>query len=339
MSYISNLNINEDVLSFDLNNKSKDIKISLANAIRRTIISDIATYAIDEKYINFIENTSMLNNEFLAHRLTLIPIVSNLKDINYDNIIISCKKKNESENMESVYVKDFECKDSETQEIIDNSLIFKYPNILFGKLRNGNVLSFESKLTQNNSEYGGSFFCPVSTCVYTFKIDAPKIKEMTNELNESERLTFNLQNNERIYLKNDDGEPETYQFKLESIGFFDVKEIVKLGINALVTKLLNVKFEFRNKEKESRIKLIDESDFFVFSIDKENETIGNLLSTYLTYDKNVYYSGYVIEHPLKHNILLKIKLNSSNNLENVIDTIDSTIDFIVDLLEKINSEF
>lgn len=339
MSYISNLSINEDVLLFDLNNKSKDIKISLANAIRRTIISDIATYVIDEKHISFIENTSMLNNEFLAHRLTLIPIVSNLKDINYDNIIISCKKKNESENMESVYVKDFECKDGETGEIINNDLIFKYPNILFGKLRNGNVLSFESKLTQNNSEYGGSFFCPVSTCVYTFKIDTQKVKEMTDELNESEKRTFNLQNNERVYLRNDDGEPETYQFKLESIGFFEPVEIVKLGINALIIKLLNTKFELSNKNKESRIKLIDESDFFVFSIDHENETLGNLLSTYLTYDKNVYYSGYVIEHPLKHNIVLKIKLNTNNNLETVINTINSSIDFIIDLLEKISSEF
>ena len=339
MSYISNLSINEDVLSFDLNNKSKDIKISLANAIRRTIISDIATYAIDAKNINFIENTSMLNNEFLAHRLTLIPIVSNLKDINYNNIIISCKKKNDNENMESIYVKDFVCKDSETEEIIDNNLIFKYPNILFGKLRNGNFISFECKLTQNNSEFGGSFFCPVATCVYTFKIDTEKANQIKNQLNESEKNSFDVQNNERVYLKNDEGEPEIYQFKLESIGFFEPKEIIRLGINALITKLLNMKFEFRNKEKETRIKLIDDSDFFIFSIDHENETLGNLVSTYLTYNSNVYYAGYVIEHPLKHNIVLKVKLNTNNNIENVLDTIDLNIDSIINLLEKILGEF
>ena len=69
-------------------------------------------------------------------------------------------------------------------------------------------------MTQNNSEYGGSFFCSVGACVYTFKIDTEKANQIKNELNESEKNSFNVQNNERVYLKNDDGEPEIYQFKL-----------------------------------------------------------------------------------------------------------------------------
>ena len=169
MTYISNFKNNGEIVSFDLNNESNNINISFANALRRIIISNIETYSIDDNSVNFFNNTSILNNEFLKHRLTLIPIISNL-DIDYDNIIISCKKKNENENMESIYVSNFVCTNIIKNEVIDNSIIFKYPSILFGKLKNNQEIAFEAKLVKNNSEKGGAPFTPVSTCIYTFKI-------------------------------------------------------------------------------------------------------------------------------------------------------------------------
>jgi DNA-directed RNA polymerase subunit L len=339
MSFISNIKTNNDLISFDLNNNSKELKISFANALRRTIISDIDTYAIDSKSIIFYENTSMLNNEFLKHRLTLIPLISNLENIDYDNIIISCKKTNDGENMESIYVSDFVCTENENK-IIDNSIIFKYPNILFAKLKNSKFLSFECKITKNNAYYGGSFFSPVSICLYTFKVDDKKVDEITKEMDESQKKTFFSQDIERIYKKNDLGEPSVYQFQIESIGFYDPKNILLLGINSLKERLNNLKIELRNK-KSKKISLLDNDeypDFFEFLIDHENETIGNLLSTYITYDPNVFYCGYVIEHPLKNNIIFKIKLKTNNNLDNSIKIIEDMIIYLISLLDKILSE-
>jgi len=339
MSFISNLNTNNDLISFDLNNNSKELKISFANAIRRTIISDIYTYAIDAKNIIFYDNTSMLNTEFLKHRLTLIPIISNLQDINYDNITISCKKTNNGENMESVYVSDFVCTDGENK-IIDNSIIFEYPKILFAKLKHGQFLSFECKITKNNAYYGGSFFSPVSICLYTFKVDDIKVDKITKEMDESQKKTFFTQDVERIYKKNDLEEPYIYQFQIESIGFYDSKDILLLGINSLKERLNNLKIELRNK-KSKKINILDNDehpDFFEFLIDYENETIGNLLSTYMTYDHNVFYCGYVIEHPLKNNIIFKIKLKTDNNLDNTIKVIEDMIIYLISLLDKILSE-
>lgn len=337
MSLIANLKINNEKISFDLINISKEIKISLANAIRRTIISDITTYAIHD--VTFFENTSMLNNQFLKHRLNLIPIISNMKNINYENIIISCKKKNENENIESIYVSDFVCTDSETNLVIDNNLIFKYPKILFGKLNNNNFISFEAKLMNNNSEYGGSFFSPVSACIYTPKIDVNRANEITSNMSESEKKIFGLQEIERVYEKNEIGDPNIYQFVVESIGFYEPLEIILLGLEALVTKLHNVKIEFRNSNsKKVILNEMDDSQFYIFTIDHENETVGNILSTYITYHNNVFYSGYVIEHPLKYNILLKVKLHTDNNLENVILIIEETIDNTINVLDRIKND-
>jgi len=46
--------------------------ISFSNAIRRIMISEVPTYAIEDVYI--YENSSSMDDEILAHRLGLIPI-------------------------------------------------------------------------------------------------------------------------------------------------------------------------------------------------------------------------------------------------------------------------
>jgi len=338
MSYILNKKLNNNTLTFDLINSSKNIKISLANAIRRIIISDIPVFSIDEKSIIFHENNTVLNNEFLKHRLSLIPIKSDLENVDYENLLITCKKNNDNELIENIYVSDFECIDTNKNIVIENELIFPYPKILFAKIKNNQFISFESKLTNNNSENGGSQFCPVSTCIYTFKIDKKKTDEIVKNLEENKKNSFNTQEIQRVYEKNDIGDPNVYQFVLESIGFYDCNKIIEIGLDSLINRLSVIKTELKNN-KSKKINLLNTADeFYNFLIDNENETIGNLLSSYLSYEKEVFYCGYIIEHPLKKNIILRIKLNNDNNIENIIFTIDNSINMIIDLLEILKSE-
>ncbi len=47
-------------------------RLSFLNALRRAIIADLPSFAIDE--VNFYENTSALFNEYVANRLGMIPL-------------------------------------------------------------------------------------------------------------------------------------------------------------------------------------------------------------------------------------------------------------------------
>ena len=92
---ISNIEEKNGILKFTLSN----IDVSIANAIRRTILMDIPlvvfkTLPYEKNKATFIKNTSRLNNEILKQRLGCIPIhINDIDSFPYKQYIVEIDEK------------------------------------------------------------------------------------------------------------------------------------------------------------------------------------------------------------------------------------------------------
>ena len=315
MSVINNYSIENNCIKFQLNNSKGLYKISFTNALRRILISYIKCYTFDFKDTNFIENNSLFNSEFLKSRLCLIPIISNKNNVNYQFLQVSCNKKNDKHTIEDVLVSDFKIKDKTTNQDLNIKDFFIHQDLLFTKLQSDQYINFEANLKQDDAFHGGSSHSPVSSCVVTF--------------NNSNFDKEPLIERERNYDLNSKNEPKNYDFYYENIGFFDSDELIKIASDVLIEQLKNMKTKFEKYNYNN--------DFYYFQLEDENDTIGNLFTSYLLDKKEILYCGYNIEHPLKNSIVIKVKIDGKK--EKLLDLISSTIDDLIKLTTDFKKEF
>ena len=106
-------NTSNEALHFRLSG----VNVSLANSIRRTILSDIPilvfkTTPYEKNKANIIANTSRLNNEIIKQRLSCIPIhVKDITDFPLKNLQMEVKVENITDSIIFVTTEDFEIRD------------------------------------------------------------------------------------------------------------------------------------------------------------------------------------------------------------------------------------
>lgn len=119
MISVKKLGEEKGVLSLEI----KDASSTFVNAIRRTIMLDIPCIAIED--ISIYENDSVMFDEFLAHRLGLLPVKSSAKGYKLGD---SVKMVLEKEGPCMVYSKDIKSTDPKV-EVADK----KIPIVKLGK--------------------------------------------------------------------------------------------------------------------------------------------------------------------------------------------------------------
>lgn len=315
------------------------IDVGVINAIRRVIMSEIDNVAIafdpyneDNTDIKFIENTSSLHNEFLGHRISLIPIQvepSEIKTFDSNKYSFVIHKSNTTKDSIDITTDDIEVFDEAgnklPKEVHDK--IFPHDNItgepiLITKLKPnlynqtmGEKLHVEFKARTGKATQHARW-SPVSTCTYMNVVDDEAAKkafeEKASTMNPNERAVawkrFNVHDRYRYFVKNQYDEPDSFEFTIESECRWTPKMLVSEAIDVLVMKMQSLKNSSRCK-----VETINEATYtYAVIIDHEDHTLGNLLQTliyneYIRENNNTMlsYVGYYQPHPLNTEVVFK----------------------------------
>jgi len=337
---ISNISEIGDVYKFTVN----DINVSLANAVRRTILSDIPnlvfyTETYNDNQCNISINTTRLHNEILKHRLSCIPIHE--KDLNIlpGAYILDLDIQNNTDEMIIVTTENFRIRNKvngnylskdETRRIFPpNSKTQRF--IDFARIRpriGDNIPGEHIKLTAEFSVHSASdnnMFNVVSKCSYGNTPDMKKIDEIWEEQEKklrSEQMTIDEIDFEKknFYLLDAQRHfvADSFDFIVQTVGVFENREIIQKAFRVLHDKLINI------------IQLIDSDGIpinnsettmdYCFDVILENEdyTIGKVLE-YILYEKYYVkeklftYCGFKKFHP--HNLDSTIRIAYSQNAD------------------------
>jgi len=307
---ISNVIEDAGVFKFTLSN----INVSLANALRRTILTEIPVVVIktetqDINQCQVLVNTSRLHNEIIKQRLSCIPI--HIKDLTTlpDNFQLEVDLKNDTDNIIYVTTEHFKLKNKKTNTYLSNEEVHRiFPPCLktnsyidFVRLRPkisdtipGEQLKLVADFSVGTAKENGMFNV-VSKCSYGNTPDMTKIdkiwgereaklrsEEMPDNEIQFQKRNFMLLDAQRIYT------PDSFDFAIQSVGVYENREIVKMA-----AKILTEKFAKFVEELDSNIVSVINSETAIdncFDILLENEdyTMGKAIE-YVLYEK--YYEG------------------------------------------------
>ena len=399
-NYKNETKVGETVLdiSFELLN----VRLGLANSLRRVLLSNIPVVAFDDTWIDddskrsivITKNTSGIHNEFLAHRLSLIPIsmynndlfkiktkfVENQRSFSFVNVVrpkfnISIKNNSESRELKNssgmidVTSEDF-------KYLNENELFPENMNEFFPKNEISNDYIIIDVLKQNiikdnegeeleikctpNIGYGeiNSRYCSVGTASFSFIEESSDIIEKvflekiayknkerikkglavySDKIVSGIKKSFNILDKQRVYKKDQEGNPSNFRFRIESIGFLESHQLFRDSLDIIKLKLIDIINSITiiedNKDitivLNNKISIINSTDYLLgheIELDNENHTIGNLIIDYMKLlytsknplDSNIIiFSSYKMPHPLKEKIQLKLKLNPDIDITTV----------------------
>jgi DNA-directed RNA polymerase subunit D len=148
----------------------REVDVPFMNALRRIIIAEVPCMAIDE--VVMIENSSILQDEIIAHRLGLIPLKTDLDGYNLPEVC-SCKSEFGCNLCRVTLTLDVEVKEG-TRTIYSSELTSENPEIIpvsekipIIKLSKGQKLRLEAYarlgIGKNHAKWQ-----PVSMCTYKF---------------------------------------------------------------------------------------------------------------------------------------------------------------------------
>ena len=364
-NYIKSIDKTDDnMLKFTIS----DLNHSYANGLRRTILSDISVLGFkgfphSENDIEITDNTTILNNEIIKHRITCIPVYFNA-DLweNYDNFIVELDVKNNEKETMLVTTKDFKIKDITTDKYLPTEFVntIFHPNEITGdhilivkllpKMSNslpGQSIKLSAKFSMNKSG-DDAVYNVVSCCTYRNtpdkiragdiwtekEVELKKDENNTPEVIKTIKSDWINHHSKRIFIDN------SFDFTIQTVGVFSNKDIVTKACEIINGKLQKIMNDFSNQNYAEKMILKNNNSTIQNSYDiileDTDYTIGAILeyvlhNNYYKEGKVLSFVGFNKSHP--HDSYGQIRLGFNEPLN-----IDTEISNIVDIINSVCNE-
>lgn len=302
------------ILRFQLQNTN----VSFANAIRRTLLSDIPTLVMrDSPYeqttIKINKNTTRLNNEILRHRLCCVPIHHDV-DFPIDKYSFVINVENNGNNVITVTTGDIKVIDTDTGKeappSISKQLFPPDPmtndyipivrvNPRVSDQLPGEVLDIVAKATVSTASENACFNV-VSCASYAMTPDKEKQQQALNVHLKNLKAEYTKQNmgkDEIIkaleYAKNGwlalDGKrivkKNSFDFEIETVGVYQNEELVRRACDVLIDSLDEL--EITLSQTNAIVDLFETKvgDYVMVKLENYDYTIAKVLEAVL-YNRN-----------------------------------------------------
>lgn len=376
-----------EITSLENHSKSLTVRLSgvdvcLVNAIRRVVLADLpnvgfrfdAAYHGPDQSISIQQNDTPLHNEFMMHRLSLIPIHLSLKEIEawdpdrYEFVIE--KESTEDEHHVEVTTKDIRVIDTATsqeQKSLRDRLFPACPitknHIILTKLKEGKGNAFRCTMRAAvNTPSTNASFGMVSMCTFGNVVDekaAEKARKQIRENNASEEKEeierrvrqFDTLEVQRKYVVNKFKEACLFDFKIESECAVKANEIMSKAIEILLIKIRALLAEdFEAAQLSEKL--------FAITIRDATHTEGNVLQALLfnhlirgddvpfegkapparLRDFQLTYIGYTVPHPLDNRVVLKFTGKGIHTLEEARTFFQDGVTHVANYIDAVISE-
>lgn len=358
--------INDDDLLFTLSG----VNVSIANALRRIILSDISLIVFrvspnDKNKCNIIANTCGLNNEIVKHRLSCVPIhIKDIEEFPLKNYIMELHVQNNTDTSMVVTTKNFVIKDLVTGKPLpqDKTLeIFPANDISgdhidFVRLKakpaeevQGKIIHLTCEFDIGTAKEDGAYNV-VSTCSYGNTIDEAaqeaKLQQMKqkwkDEGKKEAEIEFEVKNwklleGKRIF-KND-----SFDFIIQSVGVYTNAEILLKACKIMINKLQNLDSIIDKDEIEIKVAENTMPNSYEIILENEDYTIGKVIEYFLLtnfYERgSLTFCGFKMLHPHDSYSIIRIAYKEPVEISYIKGNLKQCITYSVETFNKIRKEF
>jgi DNA-directed RNA polymerase subunit L len=360
---------------FELNNKNgvltftlKNVDVSIANSIRRFILSEIesvgfVTLPYEKNQATIHKNTTRLNNEILKQRISCIPVhIKDISDFPSDQYVIEVNEKNEDSIIKYVTTEHIKIKNvlnntylerSEVEEIFPkNEQTGYYIDIV--RLRpeisdtiKGESLHFTCKFSTVSSKKDGCTYNIVSSCTYQNTKDEAKSKtiwdKIETKLKQENELTDSIRLQKSNYMAIDACRnfiKDSFDFSIESVGIYDNKKILVMGINGMIKKFRTF-IELLNKDQVIvQPAQVDIENSYDIILDNEDYTLGKpieymIYTKYFQKEKSITFCGFRKNHPHDNYSVIRVASNESKEIVDIYNILNDVCSDLIELYTKI----